>query len=132
MSEERRARASTKLRDGNFVSSAREPRPDLWGSARENRQWFDREPLGVWAPIVAVILTVTQSFSYFVLRFFYAELFGVTPEEVGSDYTTLLARNALPLGLVTITVLFLLTLLVVELGFFVRFFIGMDERANWL
>lgn len=99
---------------------------------RSASKWYERDAISIWAPVTAVSLATAQSLSYFIHRFFYESAFGVLPEEVGSDYATLLVRNALPLAVLSAAWIAVLAAMTPVAAFFVRINMGMDERDKVL
>lgn len=92
--------------------------------------WYDRELFKVWAPISAVTVACIQSTSYFLYRSFFEDLFAVSPEEVGSDYTTLFARNAIVIATLLAVVVLVLVVGTLALAFFARLTKTMWQQSD--
>jgi hypothetical protein len=71
------------------------------------RRWYEREPLAIWLPLAAMATATIQTVAYAGYKFFYGS-FGVRPQEVGYDYTSLIPTNAFQLALITSFALLLL------------------------
>jgi len=86
------------------------------------KRWYDREPFAFWLPFSAIAAAVVQTVAYTGYKFFYNS-FGVKPEEVGYDYTSLLPRTAFQLALLVSSVL----VLVGMLSFAAAFYAGIGK-----
>jgi hypothetical protein len=78
---------------------------------------IQREPLRLWAPVAAILAAALQMAAYTGYKLFY-QSFGVTPEETGIEYSSILVRSALQLLLLFVVVLLLLTTLSLMVSFY--------------
>src|SRR6266542_5020036 len=92
------------------------------------KAWYDREPFVVWLPLSALAAGVVQTVAYTGYKFFY-NAFGVKPEEVGYDYTSLLPRTAFQLALLVSAVLAIIGLLSFGFAFYAA--IGKPFVDDW-
>jgi hypothetical protein len=107
--------------------SSSEVSPHIEVSGRR-KAWYDREPFVVWLPFSALAAGVVQTVAYTGYKFFY-NTFGVRPEEVGYDYTSLLPRTAFQLALLVSGVLALVGLLSFGFAFYAA--IGKPFVDDW-
>lgn len=84
---------------------------------RIKRRWYDREPLAIWLPLAAVAGGTVQTVAYVGYKLFYNS-FGVRPEEVGYEYTSLIPRTAFQLALIISLALLLLSVLSFSIAFY--------------
>jgi hypothetical protein len=80
----------------------------------EDRRWWDRDPVKVWAPLAAVVAAWLQTVAYAGYQAFYAA-FDVRADEVGFDYTGTLRRSAVPIFISFVLALLVLSFLAVIL-----------------
>jgi hypothetical protein len=94
--------------------------PDSLGlpdEGHDSRRWYDREPLSIWLPLAAVAGGTVQTVAYVGYKLFYNS-FGVRPEEVGYEYTSLIPRTAFQLALISSGVIAFLGLLSLSAAFY--------------
>jgi hypothetical protein len=81
----------------------------------ERPRWRDREPVKILLPLSALFASGAQTVAYLGYKEFYSG-FGVRPEEVGYDYTSLLPRTIVPVAFLTVLTLIALSMLSLVLG----------------
>jgi hypothetical protein len=99
----------------------------------EDRRWWERDPVKLWAPIGALVAAGLQTQAYAGYQAFYGE-FGVRADEVGFDYAGTLRRSSVPIFVSFALVLITLSLLALIGPPFVRLLwvAGRDDERSRL